>query len=159
MNFHQPWIRSYMSWSYRPAWPSKIWLVFHVAITTDKMHNPSPHCAHIHCLVSINFQWMSLGAIFPAWRNSLSSVQSGIQFASYALPCQMPFCQTAPLLSSVAWKQDGVLVGRSDCKAPISVSEVVGQHNKIGGIIFRVVLRIGIANDVWFCFTIPKAEY
>ena len=134
MNFHQPWIRSYMSWSYRPAWPSKIWLVFHVAITTDKMHNPSPHCALIHCLVSINIQWMSLGAIFPAWRNSLSSVQSGIQFASYALPGQMPFCQTAPLMSSVAGQQNVMgywaKSSTSTVVPPTSASDAMGQHNR-----------------------------
>ena len=34
---------------------------------------------------------MSMGAIFSAWENSMKF--------------QMPFCQTAPLLPSVAWQQ------------------------------------------------------
>ena len=29
------------------AWPSGMWLVFHVAITTAEMHHPAPHCALI----------------------------------------------------------------------------------------------------------------
>ena len=36
---------------------------------------------------------------FSVWRNSLA------QFAPYALPCQTPFCQTAPLLPSVVAQQ------------------------------------------------------
>ena len=67
----------------------------------------------------------------------------GIQlhiFASYALPCQTPFCQTAPLLSSVAWQQNineywwGGSI--SIAVSLTSASDVVGQHNKIGGINF-----------------------
>ena len=31
-------------------------LVFHVIVTTAETHHPLLHCAHIHCLVSINVQ-------------------------------------------------------------------------------------------------------
>ena len=42
---------------------------------TAEMHRPLPHCAHIHCLVSINIQqvlWMLMGANFSTWKNSVS---------------------------------------------------------------------------------------
>ena len=65
-------------------------------------------------------------------------------FASYALPCQMPFCQTAPLLPSVTWQQNGTecwLEGSTSAAIPpTSTSVVMGQHNKIGGITFRAAL-------------------
>ena len=38
------------------AWPSRMWLDFYIIVTTAEMHHPLPHCAHIHCWVSINIQ-------------------------------------------------------------------------------------------------------
>ena len=64
--------------------------------------------------------------------------------ASYALPYQMPFCQTASLLPSVTQQQN--VMGycwegsTSTAVPPISTSEIVGQHNNIGGITFRAAL-------------------
>ena len=73
-------------------------------VPTAEMHPPPPHCAHIHCLFSINLQEAS---------TSVSGchffLHGGIQprtFASATLPCQMPFCQTAPLLPSVTQEQN-----------------------------------------------------
>jgi hypothetical protein len=61
-------------------------------------------------------------------------------FASYALPCQTPFCQIDPLLSSVARQQNLTEfwreVSTSTAISPTPASDVVGQHNKIGGINF-----------------------
>jgi len=50
----------FILWSDSCAWLSGIWLVYHVNITTAKTHHPSPHCAHVHCLVSINVQQDSM---------------------------------------------------------------------------------------------------
>ena len=65
----------------------------------------------------------------------------GIQwhtFASYALPCQMPSCQTAPLLPSVIQLQHvtGYWWEGSTSTAipPASASDVVSQYHKTGGI-------------------------
>ena len=59
-------------------------------------------------------------------------------FASYALPCHTAFCQTASLLSSVAQQQNLMEYWRggstSTAISPTSASDIVGQHNKIGGI-------------------------
>ena len=64
-------------------------------------------------------------------------------FASYTLPCQTRFCETAPLLPSVMQQQhvaehwwEGSI---STAVPPTSTSDTVGQHHKIhktGGIIF-----------------------
>lgn len=57
---------------------------------------------------------------------------------------QMPFCQTAPLLPSVAWQQhttehqwEGFM---STAASPTTTSDVIGQHNGIGSITFRMGL-------------------
>ena len=81
------------------AWPSRMWLVFHITVVTAP-----PHCftALMFTVWSPNIQQvlMNVGAIY--------FLHGGIQwhtFASSTLPCQMPFCQTAPLLPSVIWQQ------------------------------------------------------
>ena len=38
------------------------WLIFHVAVAFAETYNPSPHCTHIHCFVSINVQQASMNA-------------------------------------------------------------------------------------------------
>ena len=53
----------FVSWSDSYAWPSGTWLVFHVAVTTAETSHPPPHCANIHCLVSINVQQASMNVI------------------------------------------------------------------------------------------------
>jgi hypothetical protein len=78
---------------------------------------------------------MSLGAIFSTWRIQLHT------FASYTLP-QMPFCQTVPLVSFIAWQENLTEYwwegATSTAISPTSASDVMGQHNKIGGINFGV---------------------
>ena len=99
---------------------------------------------NIHCLVSVNVQHASRNVIgynfFP---------HGGIQlhaFASYALPCQTPFCQTSPLLSSVARTQNLTEYWRegstSTAILPTPASGVVGQRNKIGRIYFGAALVV-----------------
>ena len=65
-------------------------------------------------------------------------------FALYALPCQTPFYQTAPVLSSVTQQQNvkGYWWEGSTSTAvpPTSASDAVGQHNQIGGITFGASL-------------------
>ena len=60
--------------------------------------------------------------------------------ASSALPYQMPFCQTAPLLPSVMQQQNVMEYcwegSASTAIPPTSASDVAGQHNKIGGTTF-----------------------
>ena len=93
---------------------------------------------HLHeCSVSIaECQWVPF------------FLHGGIQsrtFASYALPCQMPFCQTAPLLPPITWQQHVIRYRLKDSTStaipPPSAPDIVGQHNKIGHISFRAALR------------------
>ena len=71
----------------------------------------------------------------------------GIQFyalASYTFSCQMPLCQTAPLLPSVTRQQNVTEYwwegSTSTVKPPTSAPNVMGRHNNIGGITFRAAL-------------------
>ena len=50
----------FILWCDSCAWLSRTWLLFHVTISTAEMYYPPPHCAHIHCLVSINIQQASV---------------------------------------------------------------------------------------------------
>jgi len=77
---------------------------------------------------------MSIGAMF-FFMEEFSSTLS-------ALPCQAPFCQTAPLLPSVAQQQNVTGVGKFSlyCHTTNIPSDAVGQHTKIGGITFRAAL-------------------
>ena len=71
-------------------------------------------------------------------------LHAGMQFhpfASYALSCQMPFCQTAPVLPSVTQQQNVMECwwkgSVSITMPPTSTSDVMGQHDEIEGITFR----------------------
>jgi len=69
-------------------------------------------------------------------------LHEGIQFqpfAPYTLPCQMPFCQSAPLLPSVTQQQNIMgywWEGSTSAAIPPTAASDVGQHNEIGGITF-----------------------
>ena len=134
----------FISWCDSCAWTSGTWLVFHVAVATAETRHPPPHCANVHCLVSVNVQQASMNVFgcnfFP---------HGGIRlytFASYALPCQTSFCQTAPLLPSVARRKNLTEYWRegstSTAIPPTSASDVVGQRNKIGGFTFGAALVV-----------------
>ena len=80
-------------------------------------------------------QW---GTFFPHEEIQLN------MFASYALPCQMSFCQTTPLLPSIAWQQNKREnwreVSLSTAIPPTSASDVVSQHREMEGITFGAAL-------------------
>ena len=57
----------FISWCDSYAWPSGMWLVFHITVTTAEAHHPLPHSAHIRSFYPEMFskcQWMSTGAFF-----------------------------------------------------------------------------------------------
>lgn len=68
-------------------------------------------------------------------------------FASSALPCQIPLCQTVPLLPSATWQQHVTECGwegsASVAISPASISDPVGQHNKMGTVTFGAGLIQG----------------
>jgi len=106
-----------------------------VTATTAGTHHPPPHCAHTHCLVSINIQEASRNA-----NGHNFFLHGGIQwhtFVSYTLPCEAPFCPTALLLPSVVRQQNVMEYwweGSTPTDVqPTSISDVMGQHHKTGG--------------------------
>ena len=88
-------------------------------------------------------QWVQL---FP---------HGGIQwqtFTSYALPCQTPFCQSAPLRPFVTWQQNVMEYWQEGWATtvilPITVYDIVGRHNQIGSLTFGVTLMLFQKNIV-----------
>jgi len=71
--------------------------------------------------------------------------------SSCTLLSQMPYCQTAPLLPSVAQQQNvmGYWWEGSTCTAisPTSASDVTGQQNE--GITFRAALVLNTYHQLW----------
>ena len=83
---------------------------------------------------------MSVGAFFFP--------HGGIQWHRsnlHALPCQIPFCQAAPLLQSVTWLQNVMKYhwegSTSTVMWPAYTSDIMGQHNKIAGITFGALVE------------------
>ena len=122
----------FILWCDNCAWPSGMWLVFCITVATSETHHPLPHCAHIHCLVSINIQQASTKVnefhFFP---------HGGIKvhtFALWGFPGQMPFHHTAPLLPSVTWQQNVTEYwwegSTSTAIPPTSTSDTMGQHRR-----------------------------
>ena len=96
------------------------------------MHHPLSHYVHIHCLASINIQQASMNDngchLFPHGGINLHTL------ASYMLPCQTPFPQTAPLQPSVMQQQHVMEYwwesSASTAILPTSNLDIVSQHNK-----------------------------
>ena len=100
-------------------------------VTTAETHHSPSHYAHIHCLISI-CQWVQF---FPHGKIQWCTL------ASSALLCQTPFWQTSPLLPSLTRQQNVMECWWEDSVYTAilltSASDLVGQHDKIGDIIFR----------------------
>ena len=138
--FCQQWTRDCMPRSYRSA-PANVICCCHCWNTAPSTSLCShPLCGLHQCLASVDeCQWVPF------------SLRGGIHFhasTSRALPCQRPFCQTAPLLPSVMQQQN--VMGywwegsTSTAVPPTSASNAVGRCNEIGDITFgaaRVVLK------------------
>ena len=88
--------------------------------------------------------WMSVGAIFSTWRNSVSYFCFLWTSVSDAVLSDCP----SAVICHMAAKWNGILAGRFSLyrKPPVSASDVAGQHHKIGGITFRA-LHIYCWND------------
>ena len=134
-------MRHLILWCYRYAWPSGMWLVFHIAVATAETQYPPPHCTHIHCLVTVDVQ-QALMNVSECHVFHMEEFRD--TFASSALPCQTPFHQTALLMPPVAQQQhvmeywwEGLT---STAIPPTRTSDIAGQHNKIVGITFRAAI-------------------
>ena len=134
MHFDQQWTRACMPYLLKPA-PAEMtyrscchcWKV----PPTDLLSSHPLFGLH-KCSASFDeCQWVNF---FP---------HGGIQwctFASYAVLCHMPFCQTAPLLPSVTWQEHVMEYwwesSTSTAIPPTSTFGFMGQHTKTGSIAF-----------------------
>ena len=111
------------------------------------------------CAASVDVcQWTTF---FPHGGNQLHT------FSSSVLPCQMLFCQTAPLLPPIAQQQNVMEYWQegSGCSAILPTSAVsdMGQYDKIEGTTFGVALLFrfrmgsyGTTNTLWTSVSIWK---
>jgi len=104
---------------------------YHFTVLTSTVGSPGTFCK---CCISVS------AIFFP---------HGGIQFHAIvlsALPCVTvtPLCHSAPLQPSVTQQQNGVEYGwegsTSTVIPPTSISDVVDQRNKTGGITFGAAL-------------------
>ena len=129
------------SWCDSCAGLSRMWLIFRITVTNVETHHPLSRCAHIHCLVCINIQQTSMNVngchFFSAWRNSVTHLRFIL-----TLPCQTQLCQSASLLPYIAQQQTAADLweGLTSTDIQPSTSDIMSQHNKIGGITFGLAL-------------------
>lgn len=86
----------FISWCESCVWTSSTWLIFDVAVTTAEMHAPATTSLCPNPLLGLH----KCSARVDECQRVPFVPHGGIQFhsfASYALPCQMPFNQTALL--------------------------------------------------------------
>jgi len=72
----------FILWCDSCAWPSGSGLSF-------TLLSPLPHCAHIHCLISINIQQVPIGAIFfcmEEFNDTFASMHFNVRCHSVTLP-------------------------------------------------------------------------
>ena len=107
-----------------------------------RRHHPPLHYTHIYCLVSVRVQQASMNITECHFFQ-----HGGIwwhTFASYALPCQMPLSQSAPLLLSAAEQQNAMEYwwegSTTVAIPPTSAFDIVGQHNNTRDLTFREAL-------------------
>ena len=143
------------------VWLCRTWLVFHVSVTTAETLHTTSLCCHslfgLHkCSASIDeCQWAQC---------FLHEGNQSPPFAPYTLPCQMPLRQSVPLLPSVAQQQNVMEYGwegsTSTAISPPSASDVVSQHNKIGGVTFgAALLYVGCNIDSAPYSVLPAAVF
>ena len=143
-----------ISYAFSPAMNKSLYTTL---ITITVIHNMAcllHHCCHhwnmllttsllcSHPLTGLHKRSASVGDC--QWVQFFS--QGVIQwhtFASYVLPCQMPFCPTASLLPSVTQQQNIMKYcqehSASTVIAPPSASDIIGQHKRLGDIAFGAV--------------------
>ena len=103
-------------------------------VDTAETH-PPPHCAHTHCLVSINIQEVSVNDnechFFSIWKKSVTY----LYFIHISLSDTiLTDCSSAAICCKVT-KHKGIAV-ESSTSVSATTSDVKGQHNKIGDATF-----------------------
>ena len=123
---------------------SRMCLVFHIAVTTAETHHPLPHCAHIHCLVSINMQQVSMNVSGCHFFSTRRDIMTSLCFICTSISdIILSDCPSAAICH-MATKRNGILVGRFNLYCHTTASGVVGQQNKVGGITFGAALECAL---------------
>jgi len=149
MHFQQWGTKAYMLYSTKYALPevnnSRCQRCWNALTTTSLCCHP---LVGLHeCTASVNeCQWVQL------------FLHGGTQFhtfASYALSCQMSFCQNAPLLPSVNQQQNVMEYwwegSSSTVITPTSSSDIVCNYNKTGNITLGAVpIKYALS---WMCIS------
>lgn len=111
MNFCQQWTKLWKTCLWKSAWLPRTWPVFHVAVSNAETHHTTVFTSTVWSPENFrNHQWV---LFFP---------HGSFQFhttASFVLPCQIPFFQTAPLLPCVTWLES---VREYWCKGSASIA-------------------------------------
>ena len=111
ISIHSLLIHALISWCVSCAWQFQMCLIFLVTVDTAGTHLSLPHCAHIHCWVSINVQQVSMdvsGCYFFCMEKFNSTPLLHMHFHSDAI---LSDCSSAAI-SHTATKCNGILVGR-----------------------------------------------
>jgi len=125
----------FISWCSICAWPSRMRLVFHIAVTAAETHHPWPHCAHIPFALykrsaSISeCQWVPFFHVEEFISTPFLHTHFHVRCHVVRLPLAA-FCHTA-----AKWNE--MLAGRFNIYCHTSN---ICQHSKTGGITFGAVL-------------------
>ena len=112
-----------------------------ICTSRDETHHPLPHCAHIHCLVSINAQRTSTNAsgwCFFCMENLITHLCSTHTSLSDAIRSHCPSAavrHTQQHALEYCWEASA-----SNAIPPTSASAIMGQQNKTGGIVFGAAI-------------------
>lgn len=112
------------------------------AVANSETHYSLPNCVHIHYFFSISIQQVSMGITFFCI----------VKFNGlYTLLYFMAFWHSLAAMYNGANTIYGLLVGRFSlcCHTTNIYSDVVGQHNQIGGITFGVFQCMCVTTDIY----------
>ena len=123
---------------------------FHITIVTAEMHHPLPHCAYIHCFVSLNIQWASVNANEYHYEYHHMEEFDSTPFLHVTFHVRYHIVRQ-PLCCH--FLQQNIMKywwgGSASTDIPsTSTSNVVGQHDKTGGITFRAALILHFKTDL-----------
>lgn len=124
-------------------WLARSQLVFHVAITIAEMHYPLPHCANIHCFPSINVQQAPVDVSgFNTFH--LEQFNDCLCFIyTFMSDSVLSDCPSGPSVTQPQNLMEYWQEGWNSTAIPPKFSFVImGQHNKIKGIINSSTLTI-----------------
>jgi len=111
-----------------------------VTVITAETHHPPAHCAHIHCLVSLNVQQALMdvnGCHFFHMGEFRDAPLLHLHFHVSHHSVRLPLCCHLSHGNKMEQYVGGKVQPLLPYTPPTFASEVVGQHNKIGSFTLR----------------------